>query len=93
LTNIVATTVRVALMAFLCQCAVKKQITNYRRNSYYNFVTLYDDDILLLFRSVCELQKLLIAYERELLWLDIIIITLRRLNAVCKLDLVIRCDL
>jgi len=44
-------------------------LVDYRR-SYYNLVILYADDIMLLARSVCELQRMLTACERELSWLD-----------------------
>jgi Reverse transcriptase (RNA-dependent DNA polymerase) len=45
-------------------------LVDYRRSYYSNFVILYADDIMLLSRSVCELQRMLTACERELSWLD-----------------------
>jgi hypothetical protein len=45
-------------------------LIDFRRSNYSNFVILYADDIMLLARSVCELQHILTACERELSWLD-----------------------
>ena len=46
------------------------ELVDYRRSYYSNFVILYAYDITLLARSVCELQRMLTACERELSWLD-----------------------
>ena len=45
-------------------------LIDFRRSNYSNFVILYADDITLLARSVCELQRMLTACEHELSWLD-----------------------
>jgi Reverse transcriptase (RNA-dependent DNA polymerase) len=45
-------------------------LTDFWRSSYSNFVTLYADDIILLARSVSELQRMLTVCERHLSWLD-----------------------
>jgi Reverse transcriptase (RNA-dependent DNA polymerase) len=45
-------------------------LIDFRRSNYSNFVILYADDIMLLSRSVCELQRMLTVCERELSWLD-----------------------
>ena len=45
-------------------------LVDYRRSHYSKFVILYADDIMLLARSVCELQRMLTACEREFSWLD-----------------------
>ena len=45
-------------------------LIDFRRSNYSNFVILYADDIMLLTRSVCELQRMLTAREHELSWLD-----------------------
>ena len=45
-------------------------LIDFRRSGHSNCVILYADDIMLLARSVCELQCMLTACERELSWLD-----------------------
>lgn len=48
-------------------------LIDFRRSNYSSFVILYADDIMLLARSIRELQCMLIDCERELLWLDMTI--------------------
>ena len=51
-------------------CYYLDDLIDFRRSNYSNFVILYADDIMLLARSVCELQRMLSACEHELSWLD-----------------------
>ena len=44
-------------------------LIDFRRSNYSNLFILYADDMLLAC-SVCELQRMLTACERELSWLD-----------------------
>ena len=45
-------------------------LIDFRHSNYSSFVILYADDVMLLARSVCEFQRMLIAFERELSWVD-----------------------
>jgi Reverse transcriptase (RNA-dependent DNA polymerase) len=45
-------------------------LADHRSNSRFTYIILYADDILLLSSSLCELQNILRACERELKWLD-----------------------
>jgi len=58
--------VRLCIITFLFAIYLD-DLVDYRRSYYYNFVILYADDInMLLACSVCELQRMLTACEREL---------------------------
>jgi hypothetical protein len=48
-------------------------LIDFRRSNYSSFVILYADDIMLLARSIREIQRMLTDCERELLWLDMTI--------------------
>ena len=45
-------------------------LADHRSNGRFTYIILYADDILLLSSSLCELQNILHACERELKWLD-----------------------
>ena len=59
-----------------------------RVNGRYWFVILYADDILLVASSLCILQRLLHACERELIWLDLTI----NVSKSCCLRIGPRCE-
>ena len=75
------------LSPYIFACYVDDVVSHLNYRQRYSIV-LYADDILLLAPSVCELQRLLDACERELDWLDMDINTKKS----CCMRIGPRCD-